>query len=78
LADSSTHWVVAQTQQTEELPSSNVPAVVLGLVDKVDGRVSTFSTNNRSSYNGQEPDESLVTTSTADDFLLISKSTSLG
>lgn len=67
LEDESHHWILPTTDS----PSADqMPALVLGLVDRAEGRVSTASVSSCNQI--EEADTNLVTSSTPDGYTLIS------
>ena len=69
LQDASHHWVLPTTDS----PSANqMPALVLGLVDRAEGRTSTASISSCDQFVGENAENDLVTSSTSDGFTLIS------
>ena len=69
LQDASHHWVLPAT----DCPSADqMPALVLGLVDRAEGRTSTASISSCDQFVGENAENDLVTSSTSDGFTLIS------
>lgn len=69
LEDASHHWVLPETGVPQ---SDEMPALVLGLVDRAEGRTSTHSTSSCDNQDLEPEDNSLRTDSLPDGFTLVS------